>query len=425
MNYYGDKISENMTVTPEGYLVCQNVPIGRTGWMRYFGQEIPAAFGEPMGTIVQVYRSPEELFSPETIASFEGKPVTNTHPHTNLDINTAPMTERGHVQNVRREGDFLVADLHVKDAGLVSEVQNKLKREVSSGYDCSWHKIGEGQYEQREIIGNHVAVVPNGRAGPKVAIHDSDPGEEPSEKPETGGKKKMKITQKMLAAIGFKQFAQDADPEDIAKAMDALQEGDEPKKEPVKDEKSEPEKKDEPGEKKDAQDAIPAWAQALMTEVQSLRAEVKDAKSDDDKETAESVMDATEEELEKEAKDEDPEKEEKKEPAKDANPAPMPPAQSAADAAPLKKFVQDMKPIIMAIPDEKQRLEAAKKLRATVQDARSYSRGNGYADIQGAVFNNRKTAMDGQSAQRQSVAEQNVTACSAWKAAGDKMKGVQ
>lgn len=433
MNYYGDKISENMVVTPEGYLICKNVPIGRTGWMDYLGQEIPSAFGETTGTIVKVYRSPEELFSPATMASFEGKSVTNTHPTSLLDVNTVSMIERGHVQNVRRDGDFLVGDLLVKEAGLISEVQNGLKREVSSGYNCSWHKIGDGQYEQREITGNHVAVVLNGRAGPKVAIMDADPGplganEPPETKPQTGGKKKMgKITKNFLTALGFKAFAADAEPEDIAKAMDAMNEEEkEEKKEPAKDSDPAPEpKKDEPTDGK-AQDAMPAWAQALITEVTALRAEVKDSKPED-KETAESVLDAAEEELDKPAKDEDPEgdEKEKKEPAKDSDPAPAPPKQDAADAAPtvLKKFVQDMKPIIMAIPDEKQRLEAAKKLRATVQDARSSYRPNGYTDILGVVAGNKKFAMDSHVVQHQSTAENAVTACKNWSEVGERMRG--
>ncbi|MDQ7094205.1 DUF2213 domain-containing protein [Desulfosporosinus sp. PR] len=422
MNYYGDKISANMEITPEGYLICKNVPIGRTGWMEYFGREIPEVFGEELGTIVKVYRSPDELFSGATISSFEGKSVTNTHPSANLDLGTTPMTERGHAQNVRREGDFLVADLFVKDAGLISEIQNDLKREVSSGYDCSWHKIGKRRYEQREIIGNHVAIVPNGRAGPKVAIHDADQVKL-DEKTPTGGKKKMgKITKNFLTALGFKAFAQDADPEDIAKAMDAMNEEDEEKKESVKDVEPE-DKKNDVGEKKDAQDAIPTWAQALVTEVQALRAEVKDAKSGEDKETAESIMDATEEELEKPVKDEESEKsDDKKDEAKDVDPT-LPEKSGVADAAPLKKFVQDMKPIIMAIPDEKVRLAAAKKFRAIVQDTRAVYRANGYADILGVVNTNRKLAMDAARGQTQTFAERAELAAKAWNSQGETMKG--
>lgn len=418
MNYYGDKISDNMALTPESFLICSNVRIGRIGWMDYLGRELPAAFNEPTGEVFRVYRSPEELFSANTIASFEGKSVTNTHPTANLDVNTAPMTERGHVQNVRRDGDFLVADLFVKDAGLISEIQNDIKREVSSGYDCSWHKIGEGKYEQREIVGNHVAVVPAGRAGPKIAIMDSAPSADSI--PNTGGKKKMKITQKMLAAIGFKHFAADAEPEDIAKAMDAMKE-DEDAKEAAKD--SEPEKK-EPAkdEAPENQAQENAEFKKLADEIKTLReemAELKKSKAGDSKEGAEAVMDAIEEDLEKEAKDADPEEDDKKEPAQDADPEKKP----AADAA-LRKFVQDMKPIIMAIPDEKTRLEAAKRFKSTVQDARgAYGAANGYSSILVATEANKKAAMDAINAQRKPVAEQSEEACRAWSAAGEKMRG--
>lgn len=409
LSYYGDKISDNMSLTPEGYLICKNVPIGRTGWMEYYGQELPSAFNEPYGSLCKVYRSPEELFSEATISSFEGKSVTNTHPTSNLDINTTPMIERGHIQNVRRDGDFLVADLFVKDAGLVSEIQNNLKREVSCGYDCSWHKIGDGKYEQKNIIGNHVAVVPNGRAGSKVAIHDS----KPEIKQITGGKKFMgKISKQILTAMGFKAYVQDAEPEDIAKAMDAMNEEDE--KKVVKD--AEPEKKEteetKKEEVKDADETIPSWAKDLIAEVKALKTSEK--KEADD---AKCVMDAIEEELDgkKEAKDEEPE--EKEEDKKDEESKEK---GKAADAA-LKKFVQDMKPIIMAIPDEKTRTETAKKFASTVHDARSYSV-NSYADILNTVAKNKKSAMDASAHQKQTMTQAAEESCNAWKAAGEKMK---
>jgi len=397
--------------------------------MEYLGRELPAAFNEPTGEVFRVYRSPEELFSANTIASFEGKSVTNTHPMANLDVNTAPMTERGHVQNVRRDGDFLVADLFVKDAGLISEIQNDIKREVSSGYDCSWHKIGEGKYEQREIVGNHVAVVPAGRAGPKIAIMDSVPSSdlEPStdQKTNTGGKKKMgKMSKQFLTALGFKHFAADAEPEDIAKAMDAMNE-DEEKKEPAKDaepEKKEPAKDEAPDNQAQENAEFKKLSDAIA-DLKSELAELKKGKAGDGKETAEAVMDAVEEDLKKETADADPEgekEEPKKEEAKDADPDPE--KKGAADSA-MRKFVQDMRPIIMAIPDEKTRLETAKAFASTVKDARPYRAGNGYGDILGTVDANKRAAMDSFNIQKQSVAEQATVACTAWSAAGEKMKG--
>jgi len=407
MNYYGDKISSNMELTPESFLICKNVPIGRTGSMDYLGRELPSIFNEPTGEVFKVYRRPEELFSLATIASFEGKSVTNTHPTSLLDVNTAPMIERGHVQNVRREGDFLVADLFVKDAGLISEIQNDIKREVSSGYNCSWHKIGEGEYEQREITGNHVAVVPSGRAGPKVAIMDS--------KPKTGGNK-MKITQKFLAAIGLKHFVADAEPEDIVKAMDAMKD-DEDTKESAKD--AEPPKEPPKEEAKDADPGQGSQLIDMMNKVLDRIEKLEKREEAQQKETADAVMDELEKDMDKPASDADPE-DKKEEPVNDT--VPDPEKKSAADAA-LKKFVQDMKPIIMAIPDEKARLEMAKQFKSSVQDARSVRAANGYGAILGTVAANKRAAMDSNNTQKQSTAEQAEVACNAWSAAGEKMKG--
>jgi hypothetical protein len=385
-SYYGSQLSENMIETPEQYLICQNVPIGRIGWMEYLGEEL--GLEESRGKIIKVFRGPEELFSEKTIGSFEGKPITNNHPANNLDVSTVITQERGHMQNVRREGDFLCADLFIKDAGLISEIKENLKREVSCGYDCLWVPTGEGQYEQKDIIGNHVAVVMSGRAGDRVAIQDQKP---------KGGHKRMKISQKMLAAIGFKHFAKDAEPEDIANAMDAL--GSET---------------ETPGEQKKEDDGttkILAAIQALADRVSAL--EQSDKKVHEEV-GADAILDAAAAELETKDADPDPEEDKeakKKEEAQDAC------AMPAKDAA-LKKFVQDMKPIIMAIPDEKARKAAAEQFVKSVRDARTVGAKDGYAEILKTVTENRKAAMD--TKQEPPKAELSV---GNWNAAGAKMRG--
>lgn len=404
LSYYGDKISNNMSITPEGYLTCLNVPIGRTGWMEYYGQELPSDFNEPYGTLCKVYRSPEELFSEATMSSFEGKSVTNTHPSENLDITTTPMLERGHMQNVRRDGEFLIADLIIKDAGLVSEIQNNIKREVSCGYDCIWQKIGDGKYEQKNIIGNHVAVVQNGRAGSKVAIHDSKPQQI------TGGKKYMgKITKNILAAMGLQVLAQahDTKPEDIAEAMDAMNEEEEDMKveEPKKEVKDQ-----EPDNQEQENDMFKKIFEAINS-LQSEVASLKESKKEPD--AAEEIMDSIEEDLGKEVV-QDEETETKEEEKKEETEG------KAADS--LRKFVQDMKPVIMAIPDEKIRIEKAKQLKSAVHDARSYSNNNGYANILNVVASNKKSAMDAATKQRLTTSQAAEKSCNAWKEAGEKMK---
>ena len=84
MTYYGTRLSENISRRePEGYLFCLNVPVARTGPQEY----LPDELGLPSGPgVISVFRPESEVFSPETIASFEGMPVTNDHPPDGVTI---------------------------------------------------------------------------------------------------------------------------------------------------------------------------------------------------------------------------------------------------------------------------------------------------------------------------------------------------
>ena len=76
--YYGSQISPHMDLTPEGFLVCRDVPINRVGEQTYLAQEL-GLDGDPERAVV-VHRYPEDVFAPEAIGSFEGKDVTAGHP---------------------------------------------------------------------------------------------------------------------------------------------------------------------------------------------------------------------------------------------------------------------------------------------------------------------------------------------------------
>ena len=172
--YYGDRISENMAQTPEGFLVCKCVPIARTGFQTYLSDEIYC--DGDTDTRVDVYRPPEEVFSRETLASFEGKPVTNNHPFEDVTADNFKRYALGHVQNVRKgaggDGDKIVADLYITDPGLIRLIRNG-KRQISAGYCAVDKKDNRGCVMQTRIRGNHVAVVDEGRAGRSVSIRDS------------------------------------------------------------------------------------------------------------------------------------------------------------------------------------------------------------------------------------------------------------
>ncbi|MER2183590.1 MAG: DUF2213 domain-containing protein [Clostridia bacterium] len=180
MQYYGTRLSENISRRePEGYLLCLNVPVARTGTQDYLPEELgitpgSSSFPSGPGGLVSVYRPEEEVFAPETMASFEGMPVTNDHPPDGVDVENIRRLQTGHAHNIRRgtgsEADLLLADLIITDERLIEAILGG-KREISCGYT---YELAEenGRYIQRKIRGNHIAVVDAGRAGPRVSIKD-------------------------------------------------------------------------------------------------------------------------------------------------------------------------------------------------------------------------------------------------------------
>lgn len=230
--YYGTDISPNKTETVEGYLICRNVPIARTGPQEYLARELMLD-GDP-DRVIAVDRLPEDVFEQATLASFEGKPVCDGHPPENVGPENYAAYQKGHVQNVRREGDYIVADLYINDANLASDIQNGVKREVSCGYLCNYEPAGAG-YRQTHIRGNHVAVVPKGRAGAAVAIKDA------ANEAEKGRNSMNKLVHGILTAFGL--AAKDAKPEEMdgliettATALDAVPADEAPEAAPAEDE---------------------------------------------------------------------------------------------------------------------------------------------------------------------------------------------
>lgn len=171
--YFGSRISDHILKTPEGFLICKDVPIARTGTQQYRGCE----FGAPVGDAVYDVKRPEaEVFDRAAVASFEGKPVCDEHPEEDVTPDNYGRYMKGVCRDVRRgDGDLsncLVADLVIYDADLIGKIEAG-KREISCGYDCLWNPTSDSSYDQLEIRGNHVAVVDRGRAGHKVAIRDT------------------------------------------------------------------------------------------------------------------------------------------------------------------------------------------------------------------------------------------------------------
>ena len=240
VTYYGYTISPNQMETGEGFLICRNVPIARTGDQVYLGSELGLTGADALKTIT-VHRPEEEVFSDAAMASFEGKPVTNGHPPQLIGPDDVEMYGKGHVEVVRKgagEWDgYLIGDIHVHSRELIEAVKSG-KREISCGYSCEYEKNGDGTYTQRNIRGNHVAVVDQGRAGKRAAILDSKI-KRTAKNARTGGTMKHNA---LLRLFGL--ASKDKTPEEIEQmAMDAAEMmsevSDAPKEEPEGEKKEE------------------------------------------------------------------------------------------------------------------------------------------------------------------------------------------
>ena len=176
MYYITEQLSEHIGETPEGFLLCKDVPLTRTGTFEYTSSEVPVEAS--LDGTVKIQRDDDEVFAQNTIASFEGKPVTINHPEGMVTPENWSELAHGIVQNVRRGqgemSDLLLGDLLITTEKGIELVKAGL-REVSCGYDAQYEQIEKGKGRQRDIIGNHVALVTKGRAGSRCTIQDNKP----------------------------------------------------------------------------------------------------------------------------------------------------------------------------------------------------------------------------------------------------------
>lgn len=163
--------------TDEGFL---RVParISRSGIQEYLAVEMGLTDREPTDRI-KVYRPPEEVFSEDSMSSFSSKPVTNNHPPELVNASNSKLYTVGMSDpNVTQDGDYVLAVLNITDEESIKQIEGG-KSELSNGYlaDIDWTPgvTPDGvNYDavQRNIKGNHIAIVERGRAGPACRVAD-------------------------------------------------------------------------------------------------------------------------------------------------------------------------------------------------------------------------------------------------------------
>ena len=157
-----EKLGPHKFKTPEGYLICTDAILSRTGKQEYKRCELFGDTCEDPDKIVNVERTDDEVFSDKAMASFENK-------HPDHDVNAENHNELavGFVRDIHKGEDngkpVMMGTLVITDKDAVEAVESGEYKELSCGYDCDIDDDDNPQ--QRNIRGNHVALCKHGRAG--------------------------------------------------------------------------------------------------------------------------------------------------------------------------------------------------------------------------------------------------------------------
>lgn len=162
-----EKLGPHKFKTPEGYLICTDAILSRTGKQEYKRCEIFGDACDEPDKIVNVDRVDAEVFSDKAMASFENKPICIEHPDHDVNAENHNELAVGFVRDVHKGEDdghpVMMGTLVITDKDAVEAVESGEYKELSCGYDCDIDDDNNPQ--QRNIRGNHIALCKHGRAG--------------------------------------------------------------------------------------------------------------------------------------------------------------------------------------------------------------------------------------------------------------------
>lgn len=163
-----------------GWFEVRRNPLSKAGVFPYRGASIGASDPD---RIYMVYRPEEELAHPETIASYKMLPWIDDHVMLGGDEGMTPAEMKGVHGVIGEQVEYdpatrtLFGNLKVWSQTMASLIAAG-KKELSCGFRCVY-EFATGNFEgqaydaiQRQIRGNHIALVREGRMGPAVAVLD-------------------------------------------------------------------------------------------------------------------------------------------------------------------------------------------------------------------------------------------------------------
>lgn len=163
-----EKLSPHKVKTPEGYLICTDAILARTGKQTYYKSELYGDSCDDPAKIIELDRPESEVFADKTLYSFENKPLTVEHPDEDVNVENYDTFSVGFVRDVKKSiidgKPVMTATLVVTNKDAINDIESGKYKELSCGYDCDIDE-SDGEFRQVNIRGNHVALCEHGRAG--------------------------------------------------------------------------------------------------------------------------------------------------------------------------------------------------------------------------------------------------------------------
>lgn len=180
--YDKNTFGSNRDIDTNGYLRVEECNISKCQVRPYLGKEIPnwREFGLEADKIYNVYCPKEEL--EKAAETFNNLPLTREHIEVDVDRVPKEKIVGSLGDHASFEYPYLKNNLIIYDKKDIDLVMSGKKKELSCGYRYTpVQQSGEvdGQhydFVMTDIIGNHVALVKQGRAGRDVMVADSSKG---------------------------------------------------------------------------------------------------------------------------------------------------------------------------------------------------------------------------------------------------------
>lgn len=131
-------------------------------------------YRQPDGSDRTEYLTADELFAPIWLDSIATAPVTLYHPPepvTPSNFKKYAVGMSGSKIIARQDAGLVDVLFTVVDSEAIAAIKDGTAREVSAGYSVRIEKGDDGKLYQKDRYGNHLAIVPRGRAGDSVRLH--------------------------------------------------------------------------------------------------------------------------------------------------------------------------------------------------------------------------------------------------------------